>query len=138
MVPEVRPRFVRTKIVSIVRGAAFFASLGVIGGTPELALVFLFVIPVAVRLGMVHTWVDGDRLRVRNLWSSFDRHRSEIAGFGLGHDFGDVWGIQLAVVVSLVDGRTRRLSATARLRRIGRLSSAEICDELNRWLQRGA
>jgi hypothetical protein len=120
--------------------AAFF----VIAHTPELAVPFALVVPIAVREAMTRVWVDGDRLRVCNFWRTYELDRADIAGFGVGDTLGGRGGRHRTVFAQLADGSTRNLSATRRFYRKflaflpaeGKRNEADdLCMALNAWLQ---
>ena len=146
MALDVQPKGDRSRALFLLVLAALCALFWVVSDTPQVALVFLPVIPVALRLALARAHIDGERLTGRNFWSSFELHRSEITGFDVEDQWRSRLGRQRLVYARLVTGHSQRLSATRRTytkfpawrpRRQKRNEADSICDQLNAWLRTG-
>ena len=124
-----------------------FAALWLVSDTPEVALVFLPIVPIALRTSMVRAWTDRDQLHVRNFWRTDSLERRAIAGFLVEDDLEYKASRRRTVYVYLHDQQRRRLSASKRVYRKlfpvlpanGKRNEADdICAELNAWLKSGA
>ena len=110
---DIRARGSRSTAFGFVMFAGLLALFWAVSDTPQVALVWVPFAAIAIRIGAVRAWVDGDRLRVRNFWRSYDLPRQEIVRF----DVNDLrWGqAQRARAVEVVVRYRRkrvRLSAT--------------------------
>jgi hypothetical protein len=148
-VTEIRPTIAWVEAIGLLFFAGIFGGLLALSDTPQVALLFVPLVAAAVRLPMIRVRAEGDRLRVRNFWQTYDVDRAAIAGFLVDDniDLGGRNARQRTVYVSLRNQRTQRLSATKRtyykllafLPQKGKRNRADdICDQLNAWLRSGA
>jgi hypothetical protein len=143
---DIRATGSRPATLRLLLGFGFVAALFALSDTPVGALALLPVIPIAIRIATTRVRSEGDRLRVRNVFRSFDVVRNETVGFEVEDRATFRHFRERIVAVRSNDGRSRRITATAhayrkfvsRTPRIGARNEADtICADLNTWLAEG-
>jgi hypothetical protein len=145
---EIRAPGNRSSATALLLFGAAFALIWAISDTPQVAVVMLPLVPLAIRVAMEKSWIDADdRLHARNVFRTFTAARSEIAKFAVEDVIGGRAARKRVVDAHLLDGSTIRLAATksfygklfAAVPRPGARNEADdVCAELNDWLEAGA
>ena len=147
MLIDVRATGNRALAIGLLLIGGVVALLWGVSDTPQLALVCLPVVLIAIRIAMTRVWVDPGGLHVRNFFRTHHVDPSEIVRFVVDDSQDGRTTRRRVVVVDLVGPRTLRMLATrfpyrklvARRPRADAHNQAdEICDELNTWLARPA
>jgi hypothetical protein len=109
---RVRPTFLRqVRVVLVWAGLALL--LGSFLGTwTAVTLVSVATAPITWRFLAIGARTDGDRLLVRNVWSSWTTRRADIAGFTIEDRIAGREWRRRTVDVVLHGGRVRPIRAT--------------------------